>query len=371
MSTYNYGIYCNTPYQLFVAMCFVFNYVNKECDTVDLYVDIDNAKELNSYANKLQDVSVFNRIYKIRRLIDRDKGISKYYKKIAFYMNPRMMFEKSVIGDSIPDSDYYDITMISYLGPLPRAFIFSYPNAKIYLFEDGLGSYLSSQYYAFATKKDKFFQFITGRGEDTIHIENRFLFSPDFYTGKNRTSKLIVPLETTEERHILELLLPPDESDLYCRYQFIYLTQPIEANDLELVSKANHIENQIEEFLKQECPNDMLVRPHPRQFDKNYQPWEVDKRKLSWELSCSIKTKDDSVLIARFSTAQIVPKLLYDKEPYLMFLYKLFPENLEGTYTEIENTVSRLQRIYEHKEKILVPNSISEIESMINQVRRR
>jgi len=39
-----YAIFCNTPYQLFVASCFVYGNCSS-IDSVDLYVDIDNVPQ--------------------------------------------------------------------------------------------------------------------------------------------------------------------------------------------------------------------------------------------------------------------------------------------------------------------------------------
>lgn len=364
----NYGIYCNTVYQLFAAMCFTIEYVDKETDSIDLYIDIDNAIDLESYAAQLKRHTLFTRIYDVERICSKETGIQQWKDKLLFYFNPRKALRSSIKPADIPDADFYDVTMVSYLGPLPRVFIYSFPNAKTYLFEDGLGSYLSSQHYAFATRKDKVFQALTGRGEDKIKIENRFLFCPEFYSGEYNVSRITVPQSGTEAFAVLESLFPADASELYSNHQIIYLTQPIESTNVELVRQAHMIERTIETKLEERFSDNVLVRPHPRQFDKDYGALTVDKRRLSWELSCSIKTSENSLLIALFSTAQIIPKILYNKEPYLMFLYKMFPENLAGTYNEIENSILRLKSVYFQKERILIPESVSEMESMISQI---
>ena len=84
------------------------------------------------------------------------------------------------------------------------------------------------------------------------------------------------------------------------------------------------------------------------------------------DLEAADFVNEDSILISFFSTAAFTPKLLYGKEPYLLFLYKLIREPV----FHADQVVDGLRRCYFRPEKIMVPETITELLTLIEGLER-
>ena len=105
-----------------------------------------------------------------------------------------------------------------------------------------------------------------------------------------------------------------------------------------------------------------VVRLHPRQKEAEYEGFTLDKNRLLWELIVLQHINNRSVLIASFSTAQLVPKLLYNLEPALIFTYPLYLSDTSSeVYNRIELAVENLKRIYSEPQKIAAIHEYSEL----------
>ncbi len=112
--------------------------------------------------------------------------------------------------------------------------------------------------------------------------------------------------------------------DLYTRHKIVVLTQP----HLDVNTGESHDQKLYE------CLNDLadnvVVRMHPRQKDgfKNFK-YELDATNNMWELMCSQEITDDNVLIGECSTAQFTPFIIANKQPWLIFLFKIYNKDFE------------------------------------------
>ena len=212
----NYGIYCNTPYQILSALCFLFEYCHEDVDKCDFYIDVENSKLMNQYAQKLNLISKINKVYCVYRNVEGTNIIANYAIKTERYLFPRKSIERLLCNQIITNLKY-DHVLVSHFGPIARCFLFAFTGAQVSLYDDGIGSYLSKQTYLFSTTKDKIFQFITGRGIDTIKIKSIYLFSPEFYNGENneKKKKISIPNSGTKDSYIIQNVFEGDKQKLY------------------------------------------------------------------------------------------------------------------------------------------------------------
>ena len=149
-----------------------------------------------------------------------------------------------------------------------------------------------------------------------------------------------------------------DSNELYLKYSIIYLMQP---NDYGLL-EIDRINLQIEQILGSK-EGKCIARPHPRQENILNSVIYMDYSRDIWELLCVDKISDNHILISMCSTAQLIPKMLFNKEPYLIFTYKLFKNVLPNeVYNKIENMVENIKSVYQDKTKIYVPTNIEEVQ---------
>lgn len=367
-----YALYCNTQYQVFAAECFLLNHCDRDADTCDIYIDIDNAEGMEACAQKLEKQHLFSRVYKVRRIMNAEKGCRLYAHKVQSYLNPRKIFEKSVVQSGLKGTDAYDYVMISHLGPLARWFVFSFPEAQVCFFEDGLGSYLNDTQEMFVTRKDRFFEKLTKRGPGTIRPVCFYLFCPEFYNGRyDALKRKITVVDETQKENAekLEEIFPRTGSTVYGDYKYIYLDQPVATLNKALTGCQEQISQEMDSLLNRKLGEKVLVRPHPRQKKKDYQRMRADRAGESWEISCTPGLRDDCVLIGRYSTAQFTPKLLYNKEPYLIFTHRLFPEDGKGvSYADAGETIERLKKLYVSENRIFCPENFQELEELLDSM---
>ena len=86
-----------------------------------------------------------------------------------------------------------------------------------------------------------------------------------------------------------------------------------------------------------------------------------------WELECINTITDKHILVSFFSTVQFSPKMIANKQPYVIFLYKLFLSNLDGLEIPgFEEMIQQLKDKYVHKRIEVLKNKKYERELVKN-----
>ena len=146
----------------------------------------------------------------------------------------------------------------------------------------------------------------------------------------------------------------------------VYLNQPLfETND-----PVRHLkkEKEIIDIIKAVKGDEVVVRLHPRETEKRvYKSLHIENDRAMWELICENNLSEKSILIASFSTAQFTPKMYCNKEPRLVFTYKLYDDYKEGEIEKFTLMVEKLREVYTDKERILIPKSIQDLKEAIRQ----
>ena len=134
------------------------------------------------------------------------------------------------------------------------------------------------------------------------------------------------------------------------------------------------VENEIGKMLA-ECKQKVLYRKHPRETSFSSDWAYVDDGTAMWELVCQEHLSDDSVLISSFSTAMLTPKLLYNKEPWLIYTYKLYKNYFVednpmtcGLNQGISVMVEQIKKVYSRPEKIICVQNIKEIKDTLEMI---
>lgn len=107
---------------------------------------------------------------------------------------------------------------------------------------------------------------------------------------------------------------------------------------------------------------DFSYKPHPNEvLDENHQRFNLYQYEIPWELNIKI-IKNSNILISVFSTASVTPKILSDKEPTIIFLFRiLYPYE----FFKAEEFFERVKNSYRNKNKVLAPKSIDELSKIL------
>ena len=100
-------------------------------------------------------------------------------------------------------------------------------------------------------------------------------------------------------------------------------------------------------------PNEILNGIHDR--------FELYHTNFPWELNIN-SLEDSSILISVFSTAAITPKILYNKEPRLIFLFRLLHPYL---FFQAEEFLKRVKNSYHNKDRVVAPRTINELSEIL------
>lgn len=353
MSKEKIAFVCDTPYQLFVSVSILLSNRNLVKYQKDLYIDLKRCKKAsmyNYYQNILHE-KIFDNIYIVNSL----SAYNRIYNKIE-WLFPEISLK---VGSKwkIPPNINYKIIWVSGPFMLQRNIINHFNCKTVYFFEDGTGSYSGRIGVNLLNRRGRLIQKITGRGPKYIYPQYVYLFRPELYEGEYRNviEKIEFPYGSGR---IFNRIFVNSESDYnYKGKRIVYLTQPITNKYPEKDSK---VLDAISRF-----SDNIIIRPHPQDLDKDYSGFEIDKSKSLWELVCSKYITDDSILLGLCSTAQVTSKLLLNKEPYIIFTYHLYDSDLSKRFDSLVESVTK---IYKKKEKVIVVKSFDELAMVIERI---
>lgn len=356
---------CSTKYQLMNIITFVYYDLERSRKKSDLYIFInDNTRtEFEHIKKKLTEFSIFNRIYFIKD-IEYDKSLLK--RKInTLYL---MLHEKKYIIQNIyPKINENEITKCEILFVPCATFIFEIlaqvlRPSEINYIEDGIGSYLGNIEKKTTTKGHRIMNKIFRRNISPHYMYVRNL---DFYDGNIAAKRLPNAFDSNLLGIFSDLFETLDKYD-YTKYTYIFLEQPL----VEISNKLNKEKIVLRGELSHILKNHMVIRTHPRTKKEEVRNQvDIDDTNYFWEYLCLKDIHENHILISISSTAMFSPFLLFQKEPYLIFLFKLisFDEIDKKIYL---NSINLLKEKYLHKNKIFIPNTIEELKEILSSLEK-
>lgn len=247
-------------------------------------------------------------------------------------------------------------------------------NAEVWFIEEGLSSYTSrtvdpsrrSVYFRLANR------ILFGRNLLT-DVKMQLLYKPEMYSGNIDNVKKL-PISKGESNMLYNRIFEYRDTALYNCHKFVYLgtvyhglkklmLNPNEASD-DLEDKCKYI---VESAMRVPIKTNFIYRAHPiEKIDDDYYKkfCEFDIYHNMWEIECQNTITDDHILVSFFSTASFTPKMLYDKEPYVIFLYKI----LGVEFFNANELICSLRSVYNNPQKVIVVESIDELLETIEKL---
>lgn len=359
-------VICETPYNIFNVIKHFWG--KKDVYSIDLYI----SKNLKYLYDSLIEEKFFSAIYIFEKNVDEN---ASNFQRILYSMFPNI-----AVKDAIkPQKSFfeYDEIYIFSATRFPCDMIYTNRNAKIKYIEDGMDSYIGRiAKKKVVGKKQKIYNWIVRRDMSRIYPQEVYVNVPKLciknlgYSVKKISNE---QMHYNEIRDSLKRIYNYKESDLYRGDKIIYLGQAFVIDGMgEGIEK---IEEEISKaFL--EFEDQVVYRKHPR--ENNYSTnWKcVDKGDNMWELICQENIGENSVLISSFSTALFTPKLLFGKEPWLIYTHKLYKDYFiesnvmtEGLNEGINSMISNLKQSYKCPEKIICVSKIDELKEVIRKIK--
>lgn len=236
-----------------------------------------------------------------------------------------------------------------------------FPEANTIAYDDGLGSYVGDIVH---DHKLKWIWRFLGRKTDHIKPDLLYVNNVTFCKStlsKNKKQLSPIALMDKNEKEMYMNIFGNVEDDIYSKKKLIYLSQPTNELGVNLENSEKEINKCLLKF-----KNQVVYRRHPRDISEKKINFSEDQSSSLWELICEEQLSNDSILLSICSSSQIIPKLLYNKEPWIIFTYKLYGlENSDVYKNRFKPVIEMIKQIYNDKKKVLEPTSIDDLEIII------
>lgn len=349
---------CWTPYQVFNAVNFVTNDVEGSRGNTDIYIyhEFRNSEEISE---RIKKSGVFTHVYDIDRYDKKRVWYSKF-NKVKRLMMPYSTIRKYLRADIDVRKQGYKTLVISGNNLFSVNMYNCIKDLKVYFIDDGNGSYFGDLRYSGMTPIYRLFNKVFHRGPMSYKVEKFYVNNKEIC--KATICDTIVQLPSiscgSEVEEKLDFIFAYKDNSVYTENRCIYLAQPF--NDTEIGESAIAVDKKVLSAIK----DNVAVRVHPLQKHEDYMEYELDTTNNMWEMECAKQITESHILIGCFSTAQFTPKLIFNVEPTIVFTYKLY----KNISVDVEQTVERLREIYTNPEKIVVLDSLSELQKLVESM---
>lgn len=346
---------CETPFQ--VLNCINYCYNNKNKATFDVYIS-DAFYNSTDIALKIKSIDLFKNVICYHSYSD-DQITNRYFNKYGYVATPH----RYIINVTERDYHYadYDAVFVSTLTKMGMAMIMQNPKADICYYDDGLSSYFGKIGEKSITKKRRIVYRL--RNMDYKHLQPSCMFVNNVSMCHSEWCVPIYSLPSIDKDNkelwnILKIVFDTNSKNHYSDYKIVYLSQAV--TPLDRIAYLKQLTN------NSIISGKIIFRPHPRHhqvFD-----WiECDDTGNMWELVAAGEIQDNHILLSECSTAQFVPKLLFDKEPYIIFMFDMFSDYSKDEITLHNQTFSELVRNYKKPDKVI---RVANYENLVNTLER-
>lgn len=348
---------CDTPFQ-------IFNMLNiRYHDDENIHSDIVLVEQFLDYrkiTDNIKASNLFENVYECKKVDfgSHRNNIERKLFHLNMLLNPYFSFKHQIKNFSKRILLHYDEIYATYPSPIVLALLVHNRNARLYKVEDGTGSYVLD---------------VWQRGNPIeLGIINRYR-RKKFDTDISLVNNMDVFGEQDNIRP-----LPAITNEFISLYFGLMKTYFIEYEQniiwmTDVINDGKEIERLTKDLIDIFDPykHTMIVRVHPREKKKEiYDGFFIDKNIALWETLIPRIDIEDKILIGIFSTAQINPKIIFNKEPILIFLYRIENSKIftEEEKREIDRFVSVIDEKYINKNRIYVPQNYADLIDILNKL---
>ncbi len=355
-----FAIVCNTPFQVLNAV----NLINsgKFDADYDLYLQGDFRNSDSVFYN-LKKSNFFENVFFWKT--NKEAKISKIRTFIKF-INSKLILSEYITGDYSFIGKKYDKIFVGDGNTIGIYLSMNNRKSDIYFYDDGISTNIGNCLFDGQSISYKLIGKLLKLGVYRYRVEKLFVNNLDFC--KSTLTKNIEKLPNLDFSNnvidIVKELFSYNEESLIEKKNIIYLGQPLE--------EKKGYNGKCPLFFIDELSGyseNILVRAHPRQKTEDFLGMEIDKINNLWELECITKIQDYHVLMGFCSTAQLMPKLLSNKEPYVIFLFNLFLDDYNtNEYNNDYYSYESLKNMYSSKEKVFLPSTVEELKNILETI---
>ncbi|MDR3178577.1 MAG: alpha-2,8-polysialyltransferase family protein [Oscillospiraceae bacterium] len=366
------GFFGISPFQIMSAINIATNR-KKLSKELFIFFTIEQSKSL-SIINDLKKQNLFERIYVVNR---EKKGLNiVYLLKTLFYPLKAIKdqisnYDENLIFDEIYCTDCNSLMCALYIYNIKLN-----PSIKLHLIEDGARNYCNQfdnyknlrkcmYFFSLPLYVDNFLDTVVFEPRmlnKQLHTSLKAIEQPKFYKNKKAlsiTSKLY-------NNKIYKNEINPGD--------LIYFNQPFFKKNTPFLFKK--IEKKVLKILKENTKNEQFkFKSHPKIIDSSSFKNLIKTSAVEPYFINEQEKLDKITFVGVSSTVLFSPKLLFDKEPTIIFLHKIFKNCFKNSKEKkdlicyidgsFNRATEKLKELYRNKSKIVSPNTILELEDIL------
>ena len=351
---------CDTEYQVFNALNYMWYHKDLKAD---LYLGLFFSRAGNLAAG-MSNHHFFDRIVLTRPHFRKETEgkIHWYLRHATAYLLPKRTLKRDTVNREPVFFDYQQI-FTSSLNCYAVCLISVNQQADVCFLDDGAGSYFSYDKQQSTSKLHRFFSKIFHAGAEGIVPDRVYLYSTR--NARKHAKAEVLPLpKPTEDflenvRELFGISVSEGIND-----SWIWLTHPD-----ALTISTEQIDHGVKETLTR-YQQKIIVRKHPRDDrEELYRGFRIDESQGLWEIQIPFYDMEKTVLIGTYSTAQMTPKLLYDMEPRVIILCRLYKSVYkEGLFEKIVQASLEFRDLYRDKTRVMIPENFEELGALLQQL---
>lgn len=331
-------------------------------ERADIYITQSfNDSEL--YVDAIKKQNIFREVrflsYKtFVKYFNRSGRFAAKAQAVRNYLSPRQVVESFIAKDTFYNKIYAANRDI--IGRYVQFYHFQNKvNAEFIRFEEGNSTYIGDQLRE--KKPEKLLRRLL-YGKKAVIPNTMYVYSPELFcrmrNDDGRFIKKIVisdnALETIKKVFNHSKMIPVNSAILIDTNKIIF-----SSDEKERILK-------IFDTIKQNLDLELFYKPHPRDNRIDFDLNKTLSYQIPFEVTCLDSNMNSAVLISYLSTCVSSPKIIFDKEPFVLLLYKLVNSSLDTK--PLDRFYDALRKTYVHADRILIPNDIHELMLSIDKI---
>lgn len=236
---------------------------------------------------------------------------------------------------------------------------------SLFYYEDGVASYYEVMNAATKNKKDTILKIRYGARPLDI-CEKLYVYEPECVT--NNTNKIeIEQIKKITNRDCFKIDIKKVFSveKYVLNHPFVFLNAWFNDNGQYDLQKRL-----LNEMLSIVGKEDCLVKLHPNEIGTVQENGEINYLggKASFEVCNFGCNYSNQVFVSIISTACLTPKMIYDQEPYIIYLYKIFEKDYP-MWDDVDETIKKLVSCYKKTERVFIPESWEEYKDVLLRIK--
>lgn len=238
-------------------------------------------------------------------------------------------------------------------------------NGDIYYYEDGIASYYEVMNVETKNKKDSILKLRYGARPLEI-CKKLYVYEPDCVTNNSNQIPVGQLEKIVDSQHFKIDIKRVFSAEKYVLDKpCVFLNAWF--NDKEQYNLQRRL---LDKMLSVVGTEKSLVKLHPNEIGTIDENDGVNylAGKASFEVCNFGYDYSNQIFVSIISTACLTPKMIYDQEPYIIYLYKIFEKDYP-MWEDVDETIKKLISCYKNPEKVFIPESWEEYEQVLETIK--